>query len=274
MPILAVTAVLLVGLALLLKKPAAEPEPEQEAVEETTEATVPETTINPYLADTPVERLVIFAREQGMSLNDWPEELLELIQMNPDAEEFVRDYPFRPEEPQTIDLSDLVGTGKVPQLYQWDKRWGYSEYGGKMMAITGCGPTCLSMACLFFLEDAKYTPRYVADFAEENGYYARGVGSSWTLISSGAKKLGLNVDTISPNASVIMKNLKAGNLVICAMGPGFFTTSGHYILLAGAQDDMAIVHDPNSSTNTQQLWKVSDFKDQISMLWVIKPNEE
>ena len=273
LPIAAVIAVILIGILLCVRKP----EPEEEPVEETTvptTAATTEATINPYLSDTPEERLIIFAREKGLSIEEWPESLLELLQKNPDAEEFVRDYPFRPEEQEPIDLSDQVGTGKVPLLYQWDKRWGYSKYGGQMMALTGCGPTCLSMACLYVLEDPKYTPLYVADFAEDNGYYVKGAGSSWTLISKGAKKLGLKVDTIPPNASRIMDELEDGNLVVCAMGPGDFTTSGHYILLAGAKDGKAIVHDPNSSTNSQKLWKVSGFRDQISMLWVIKTGKK
>jgi len=268
----ATLVLLLAGLALLLIKPEKEPEPEPEVTEpvETTEATEP--AVDPYAyAHTPLDRLVVYARLNNLSLQeDWPESLLELLQKNPDTEEFVRGYPFREQETQTVDLSDQVGTGKVPLLYQWDKRWGYTKYGGKMMALTGCGPTCLSMACLYYLEDAKYTPRYVADFAQENGYYAKGAGTSWTLFSEGAKKLGLKVEAISPNPSTIMSHLKKGRLVVCAMGPGIFTESGHYILLTGAQDGKAVIHDPNSSSKSQELWKVADFKNQISMLWVIK----
>lgn len=270
LPILAAVVMLLLVSVLVLSKCA----PEPEVVEETTEETVPETTMNPYLCDTPAERLVIFAREQGLSMDEWPQEMLTLLENNPDAEEYVRNYPFMKDTAQPIDLSDQVGTGEVPLLLQWDERWGYTTYGSGPMGLTACGPTCVSMACLYFLEDARYTPRYVADYAQENGYYVSGSGSSWTLISEGAKNLGLNVDTIAPNASVIMDALEEGNLVICAMGPGDFTTSGHFILLAGARDGMAIVHDPNSRTNSEKLWKVADFRDQISMLWVIKPNEE
>lgn len=268
----AVLAVFLISLALLLTRCGKEPEPEIEETEPvvTTEATEP--TVDPYAyAHTPLDRLVVFARLNNLSLQEaWPESLLELLQKNPDTEEFVRDYPFRPDEPQTIDLSDQVGTGKVPLLYQWDKRWGYSKYGGQMMALTGCGPTCLSMACLYYLEDAQYTPRYLADFASKNGYYTKGAGTEWSLFSKGAKKLGLKVEAISPNPTTIMNHLKKGRLVVCAMGPGIFTDSGHYILLTGVKDGMAIVHDPNSKTNSETLWKVSDFKSQISMLWVIK----
>ena len=70
-----------------------------------------------------------------------------------------------------------------------------------------------------------------------------------------------------------MEDAENGDLVVCAMGPGDFTTSGHFILLAGAQDGMAVINDPNSPTNSEKLWKVSDFRDQISMLWAISAPE-
>lgn len=271
--LVAVLVALLVGLALLLTRCGKAPEPEMEETTEpvvTTEATEP--TVDPYAyAHTPLDRLVVFARLNNLSLTeDWPEPLLELLEKNPDAEEFVRDYPFRPEEPQTIDLSDQVGTGQVPLLFQWDKRWGYSDYGGQMMALTGCGPTCMSMACLYYLEDAKYTPRYMADYAIKNGYYTKGVGTAWAFFSKGAKKLGLKIEAISPNPTTIMSHLEKGRMVVCAMGPGIFTESGHFILLVGAKDGKAIIHDPNSKTNSEKLWNVSKFSKQISMLWVIK----
>lgn len=272
LPVLAVAVVLLLALMLLLTR--CKPEEEPEIVEETTEETVPETTMNPYLCDTPQERLVIFARENGLSMEEWPERMLNLLDSNPDAEEYVLNYPLLKDTEQPIDLSELVGTGEVPLLLQWDARWGYTKYGSGPMGLTACGPTCLSMVCLYFLEDAKYTPRYVADFAQENGYYVKDAGTSWTLMSNAAEYFGLNVDTISPNKSVIMKNLEAGNLIICAMGPGIFTDFGHFILLAGAKDGKAIVHDPNSTTNSAKLWDVAEFKNEISMLWVYKPIEE
>lgn len=268
----AAVAVLLTVLIIIIAKP--EKAPEIEQTQPTTEATVPETTINPYLVDTPAERLIIFAREKGLSIDEWTPEMLTLLERNPDAEEYVQNYPFLKDTLQDIDLSDQIGTGKVPLLLQWDARWGYSTYGSGPMGLTACGPTCVSMACLYFLQDAKYTPRYVADYAEENGYYVKGAGSSWTLISRGAKDLGLNVDTIPPNPNTIIKALEEGNLVICAMGPGDFTTSGHFILMVGAKDGLAIINDPNSPTNSEKLWNVAEIRDQISMLWVIKPNEE
>ena len=57
------------------------------------------------------------------------------------------------------------------------------KYAGELMGLSGCGPTCLSMVCVYLLNDDTYTPEYVAEFAERNGYSVP--GSSWRLISEG-----------------------------------------------------------------------------------------
>ena len=269
LPVLVIIAAVLFVLILMLDQP--EPAMEAGVIEpEQTEQTVP-TTEDPYaFAHTPLDRLLVYARLNDLKLSDWTDDMLNLVQLNPDAEEYVWNYPAKKETLMEIDLSDQLGTGEVPKLYQWDERWGYSLYGGKPMGITACGPTCLSMVCLYYFQDAKYTPRYVADFAEENGFYAKGYGSTWTLMSQGGKKLGLDVTAIPPNMAQVKQHLEAGELVVFCMGPGDFTTSGHFILLTGVKDGMVTINDPNSPTRTEMLWDLNAIKDQIENLWVFK----
>lgn len=261
---------------------AAEPEPTQpsepaEAAEEDTdEQNLPTTEpVDPYAgAETPMERMEVFAEINGLSLTeDWPDYVVELLLRNPDAEEYVLNYPLLKGTSRETDLSDLVGTGEVPQLYQWDARWGYTQYGDKEMGLTACGPTCLSMVCLYFLEDARYTPRYIADYAEENGYYAIGAGTQWVMMSEGAADLGLNVTVLPMDIPRILRELEQGNLVILSVGPGDFTPGGHFILLTGVEDDKVIVHDPNSPTNTAKLWDLEQIQSQICNIWLYTPVE-
>ena len=110
-----------------------------------------------------------FAKEHQLELSDWPDNLRELLEKNPEAEEFVLQYPLKKDETPDIDLSEYVGSSEVPLFLQWDERWGYSMYGDNMMGLSGCGPTCLSMVCVYILDDAKYSPLYIADFAQQNG---------------------------------------------------------------------------------------------------------
>ena len=211
-----------------------------------------------------------FSKEHQLELSDWPDNLRELLEKNPEAEEFVLQYPLIKDETPDIDLSEYVGSSEVPLFLQWDERWGYSMYGDNMMGLSGCGPTCLSMVCVYILDDAKYSPLYIADFAQQNGYCVPGNGSSWTLISEGGILLGLDVTEIPLDENRIIRNLEAGNPIICIMGPGDFTTSGHYIVMTGYEDGKIKVNDPNSPARSDMLWDYDSIKDQIRNLWVCR----
>lgn len=216
-------------------------------------------------------RLREFAKENDLSVDAWPKELVELMEKNPETEGFVLHYPFKKDLTPPIDLSDNVGGDSVPLLLQWDERWGYGSYAGELMGLSGCGPTCLSMVCLYLLEDAAYTPRYIAEFAEENGYSERGNGSKWTLISEGGKELGLEVEELPLHEKSIVSELKAGNPIICVVGAGDFTTTGHFIVLTEYGDGAVTVNDPNSALRSAQQWKLSDVMAQTKNLWVCRP---
>lgn len=211
-----------------------------------------------------------FAKQNGLSLSEWPEELLDLLEKNPEAQEFVLNYPIRKDLDPEIDLTECLDSNDVPLLLQWDERWGYSQYAGELMGLSGCGPTCLSMVCLYLLDDASYTPRYIAQFATENGYSVSGNGSSWTLISEGGEKLGLDVTEIPLDENRIIRNLEVGNPIICVMGPGFFTSTGHFIVMTGYEDGYVKVNDPNSPNRSEQTWKLTEVMEQIRNLWVCR----
>ena len=217
--------------------------------------------------------LDVFAEKHGLTRAAWPTELIELLEKNEDAEEFVLNYPLKKNQSFEIDLSDYENTNAVPLFLQWDERWGYTIYGSNVMGLTGCGPTCLSMVCMYLLDDSSYHPRYVADFAEANGYYVDGSGSAWTLISEGGETLGLEVTELPLDENRMIKNLELGNPIICIMGPGDFTTSGHFIVLAGCEDGRFVVNDPNSKTNSEKLWSYEEIQGQIKNLWVCKEKE-
>lgn len=217
-----------------------------------------------------VETVATFAQSHNLNLNEWPEEMIELLRTNPEAKEFVLNYPLKKNEKFSIDLSEYRGCKKVPLLMQWDERWGYSKYGDNVMGLTGCGPTCLSMVCIYLLENTKYDPLYMAKFAEENGYYVSGSGSAWTLISKGGKKLGLDVIEIPLDENRIRRNLEVGNPIICIMGPGDFTTTGHFIVMTEYVDGKIRINDPNSRERSEMLWDYDDIKGQIKNLWVCR----
>lgn len=215
-------------------------------------------------------RIRAFAAEKALPLDAWPAELIELMEKNPETEEFVLYYPLKKDLHPEIDLSGSVHTNAVPLLLQWDERWGYDRFAGELMGLSGCGPTCLSMVCLYLLDDPALTPRYVAAFAEEAGYSDRGNGSTWTLISEGGEQLGLEVEELPLHESSIVRELEAGNPIICVMGAGDFTTTGHFIVLTGYADGFVTVNDPNSVERSEKAWELNAIMGQMRNLWVCR----
>ena len=57
------------------------------------------------------------------------------------------------------------------------------------------------------------------------------------------------------------------DLLVCSVGPGSFTTGGHFIVLAGLKDGKIIINDPNSIENSKKLWDLDEFQDEISNMW-------
>lgn len=209
-----------------------------------------------------------YADAHGLRYSDYPASLIALLERNPETETFVLEYPTY--EKGDWDLSEYENCESVPLFLQWDQRWGYETYGLDCIGITGCGPTCLAMAGYYLTGDESFNPATVAEFAEKNGYYAKGYGSSWTLISEGGVKLGLDVTEIPLVKKRIVDNVAVDNPIILAMGAGNFTTSGHYIVITGMENGAFRVNDPNSTENSARLWTYEELEPEIRNLWVIR----
>ena len=212
-------------------------------------------------------RVKAFAEENRIFYADYPESLIALLERNPETESFVLEYPLY--RKNAYDLTEYADAEAVPLFLQWDQRWGYEVYGSDVIGITGCGPTCLAMVGYWLTGEETFRPDRIAAFAEENGYYAAGYGSSWTLISQGGVELGLNVTELPLDEGRMVAALEAGQPIILAMGPGDFTSAGHYIVLTGVVDGAFTVNDPNSRANSEKLWSYEDIADQIRNIWAI-----
>lgn len=216
------------------------------------------------------EKISTFAKKHGLSESEYPKELVELLKKNPETEDFVLNYPLKKDKEISTIFLNTENDGKVPLFMQWDERWGYYEYSDEIMGLSGCGPTCLSMVAVYLTQDTKYNPKYMADFSKENGYSVAGKGSAWSLIYEGGRKLGLDVVEISLDENRVLSNLEVGNPIICIMGPGDFTTSGHFIVLAATENGKIKINDPNSRKNSEKLWEFDEIKDQIQNIWVFR----
>ena len=252
---------------------AAEPIPTA-AIVETAEKETEQTQVSTQQLEEDLTReelaVQTFARENGIYLEQYPESILALLERNPETMDFVLHYPLEYGKTPDVDLSAYENSGSVPLFLQWDRQWGYMDYGNDVAALTACGPVCLSMAAYYLTEDAQMSPDNVIRFAIDNGYCAPGDGSYWSLMDQGAAELGLEGVMVEPREQTVVENLEAGWPIVCVVGPGDFTSSGHFILLAGLEDGLIRINDPNSMENSQRLWKYEEIEDQILGMWVMR----
>ena len=196
----------------------------------------------------------------------YSKELLAALANNPEMADFVSGYPDRNGVTGGITASEKEQ--EFPLFLQWDKRWGYESYGDSCIGLAGCGPTCLSMVLFYLTRDETYTPDKIAAYSVENGYYVEGTGTSWVLMEDVAKLYGIKVNSISSAANNMRAVLDNGGIIICAMGKGDFTISGHYIVIYGYDNEGFMVNDPNCVARSGRRWTFSEIETQIKSIWV------
>lgn len=198
--------------------------------------------------------------------DEYPSSLIKLALNNRETISFVYNYPQKHNQKTSMLLSQELKSQQMPLLLQWDERWGYKTYGNNMMAINGCGPTCLSMVSSYLKQNSQYHSYYVAQYAYRRGYYTT-QGTSWELMNEGAQDLGLNVQELPLDEDQIIQHLQMQHPIICSMSKGIFTTGGHYIVLRDYKDGYFYVNDPNSVEKSQQGYTFEQIRNQIKNLW-------
>ncbi len=262
--------VTLIGKAI--GKSIAENKKAKEAATATTEAVVTEAATEATVTDAdprypvfeePAEYSSDAMRERGV-----PEELIEFYEKYPEVAPYAWFFPEKHEIDYDMDISKEVTKGTIPYFCQWDDRWGYKDYGSSYMGVNGCGPTCITMVYSGLTGKTDYTPYDMAIYVRDRGYYVPGSGTVWATMETIPPELGLTVLNVQFDAEGIRSTLRDGHPIICNVGPGDFTKVGHYILLAGVDDEgKIIVHDPNSPERTAKHWDVDVLIPQIRNLW-------
>jgi hypothetical protein len=168
-----------------------------------------------------------------------------------------------------IDISGEYADSQIPLFLQGDKRWGMFPYGKSgTIATSGCGPTSLAMVVVGLTDDTSVNPKAVADWSVQNGHRVEGVGSAWSLMTSGGAHFGLKVSALNVKASDISDALRDGKPVIMSMNKGHFTQSGHFIVLRGiTESGKILVNDPASSKRSQQEWDISIIVNEGAGAW-------
>lgn len=198
--------------------------------------------------------------------SQYPKELLAALANNPEMADFVSGYPGR--NGMTGGITASEKEQEFPLFLQWDRRWGYESYGDSCIGLAGCGPTCLSMVLFYLTRDETHTPDSIAAYSMKNGYYVEGTGTSWVLMEDVPKLYGIKVTSVSSTANNMRAVLDNGGIIICAMGKGDFTTSGHYIVIYGYDNEGFMVNDPNCVARSGRRWTFSEIETQIKSIWV------
>ncbi len=205
----------------------------------------------------------VFAEPQN-----YPDNMLEAVKKNPEILEFVAEYPnAKPCVKGGITAKEE--TQKNPLFLQWDDRWGYVPYGDGVIGITGCAPTCLSMVIISLTGDVSATPDVLAQKAMELGAYVDGAGTAWSFMEDAVADYGIKVSRYGYLTQIEMEEmLDEGKQIILSMGPGEFTSSGHFILVCGHTEKGFVVNDPFSKIRSKIEWDYNTLSNQWVGIWV------
>lgn len=211
------------------------------------------------------------SKPQKVSHVDVPQEVLDFVDRHPDAADFAAGWPGTVQEAGEIDLSQDETTGTIPLLLQFDPRWGYAYYGGSttsdLLALSGCGPTALSMAVVGLTGNTDWNPLAVAEYAAEHDYWTESDGTKWLLISEGCQDMGLTASEVPLDLGCMVSALGTDSCIICVVGPGDFTDTGHFLVICGYDGEAFLIHDPASQTNSETTWTYAQLAAQIQGMW-------
>ncbi len=149
---------------------------------------------------------------------------------------------------------------KPKDYKQTDKRWKNERYATKgensTVGGSGCGPTCAAML-VATLADPKVTPLDACRWSMRHGHKALGQGTYYTFFPDYFAAYGMDCHQVPGSNSYHMRNtssdkaakkaLKNGDYVIACMGPGNWTSGGHFVVLWNLQGGKVSIADPAST---------------------------
>ncbi len=168
---------------------------------------------------------------------------------------------------------------------QTDPQWAYNDYStsGEQtnIAESGCGPTCMAMV-IATLKDAAVTPAMTAAWSLSNGYKARNQGTYYSYFKPQGEVYGIEAYQLNYNNlrnagtggkithNEALAEVQNGNYVICCMGKGNWTSSGHFILWYGVSGNTAYINDPNSTKLGRTQGSLALLQKEVMYYFIVK----
>lgn len=179
------------------------------------------------------------------------------------------------------DGQELLTGGAQDIVYynQTYEQWAEQPYGSDKLGGYGCGPTAMAMA-LSSMTDTAMDPAEMAQWCVEEHYWAKKHGSYLSIVSGAAEAFGLTCTPLPPeeaDADTVARCLATGQVLVALMGPGHFTSRGHFILLRGITLEGGIlVADPASVDRSLTVWDLDLILGELSAsrhdgapLWIL-----
>ena len=171
---------------------------------------------------------------------------------------------------------------------QTDPRWGGNRYAapGEKSTIrkSGCGPTCAA-SVIAALADPSITPADTAEWSMNHGFKAYNQGTYYSYFLPQLRAYGIESEQLNGSSVYHGSNsaqkinsearaaIKAEDWLICCMGVGDWTRSGHFVIWYGLDGDYALIMDPNSKKASRRRAPVSKFQYQVKYYWRVETEE-
>lgn len=171
---------------------------------------------------------------------------------------------------------------KQPVSYlQTDSRWKSKPYRvtgeNSTIGSAGCGPTCAAMV-IATMKDKAVTPVETCAWSVAHGYKALNQGTYYSYFRPQLAAYGIECKQLlgsriinQPNHPIhdqVKEYLAQGYYVIALMGPGTWTTGGHFVLLWG-WDDKVRINDPASTKEARLNGDPTTFRNEARCYWLV-----
>ena len=211
--------------------------------------------------------------EIAKNADQYDERVIQLAIDEPETIDFVAQLPTHDKTSEPYE--DSVTKGTVPKLFNWDSRWGYVDYAGLPLAVTGSGPTVLSMGYMGLTGRSDKTPADIAALSEADGTNTGEEYTTAELFTREAETLGLRVDTFEPSAEEITASLYNNHPTICQIKANTLTPYAHWVLAASVNEDGTInVYDPTSTEVSSHPWSATTISGYSSSIHVLQLSDK
>ena len=149
--------------------------------------------------------------------------------------------------------------------------WMYSNHNDpkQTMSNSGCGPTAAADV-MATMVDKDIDPYDLAMMAVDWGDRSYNSGTNYSFFKHLADHYNFDKMIQTKSLDTLKACLNAGGYVVCSMGPGYWTTGGHYICGWKYDSEKIYANDPASSKRKSQ--NQSDFKAQSKQYFCFYPN--